>query len=213
MATLETMFPLAVRIPREIDGTIIQISGAELQRVVSFDKDLKPMELYWGDLFSYFVFSEGEHPEVPDGSVYLQLGSGTASTRLPIVLQSHTENQIRVPGHGPDPMEAFIYNPSRVSGFSLKVTVYSADRERGRMEFRDALLKTDLGSVARKNYLAVNQDGARLRSTPESSNNVLRSMAKDTYLKILEVKGDWTRVRLPEGREGWVSSKNLSAIS
>jgi len=118
-----------------------------------------------------------------------------------------------LPGHGPEPMDAFIYNPSHVGGFSLKVTVYSADRERGRMEFREALLKTDLGGVARKHYLAVNQDGTRLRSTPENSTNVLRWMAKDTYVKILDVQNDWTRVRLPEGREGWVASKNLSPIS
>jgi len=213
LATLETMFPLAVRIPREIDGTIIKINGTELERIISFDKNMMPMKLYWGDLFSYFIFKEGGSIAASAGTVYLQLGSAADSTRLPIFLQPNTESQLRVPGHGPEPMDAFIYNPSHVGGFSLKVTVYSADRERGRMEFREALLKTDLGGVARKHYLAVNQDGTRLRSTPENSTNVLRWMAKDTYVKILDVQNDWTRVRLPEGREGWVASKNLSPIS
>jgi hypothetical protein len=111
-------------------------------------------------------------------------------------------------------MEAFIYNPSHLSGFSLKVTVYSADRERGRMRFREALLKTDLGSYARKSYLAVVQDGARLRSGPsDSSSNVLRIMLKNTYVKVLEVDGEWTQIRMPEGREGWVASKFLGPIS
>ncbi len=213
LATLETMFPLAVRIPAEIDGTIIRINGSEEQRIVSYDKDYAPMKLYWGDLFHYFVYVEGEKKDMPTGTVYLQLGDAN-HTRLPISLQPWTENQLRIPGHTPRPMEAFIYNPSHLSGFSLKVTVYSADRERGRMRFREAFLKTDLGSYARKSYLTVIQDGARLRSGPsDSSSNVLRIMLKDTYVKILGVNGEWTQIRLPEGREGWVASKFLGPIS
>jgi hypothetical protein len=87
LATLETMFPLAVRIPAEIDGTIIRINGSERERIISYDKDYAPMKLYWGDVFHYFVFAEGHDTDVPSGMVYLQLGGGANSTRLPISLQ------------------------------------------------------------------------------------------------------------------------------
>ncbi|HXP51025.1 MAG TPA: hypothetical protein VN922_13790, partial [Bacteroidia bacterium] len=73
LATLETMFPLAVRIPAEIDGTIIRINGSEEQRIVSYDKNYAPMKLYWGDLFHYFVFVEGKKEDIPTDTVYLQL--------------------------------------------------------------------------------------------------------------------------------------------
>jgi SH3-like domain-containing protein len=34
---------------------------------------------------------------------------------------------------------------------------------------------------------------------------VIGNLKKGTSLKILEVKGDWLRVRLEDGSEGWVS--------
>ena len=34
---------------------------------------------------------------------------------------------------------------------------------------------------------------------------VIGNVKKGTSLKILEVKGDWLRVRLEDGSEGWVS--------
>jgi hypothetical protein len=49
-------------------------------------------------------------------------------------------------------MEAYIMNPDGLIGVSIKITVYSADRERGREEFRKQLMRTCLASRARKVY-------------------------------------------------------------
>jgi curli biogenesis system outer membrane secretion channel CsgG len=44
-----------------------------------------------------------------------------------------------------------------------------------------------------------------LREGPGMNYRVIGNMKKGTSLKILEVKGDWLRVRLEDGSEGWVS--------
>jgi hypothetical protein len=215
LSTLETMFPLAVRIPRDVDGTIIPISGQNSTRILSYDKNMQPMKLYWGDQFHYFVFTEGGKGSISAGAtVYLQLGSRSNAIRLPIILDPSTEKTLIIPGHSPEPLDAFLINPTGISGVSLKVTVYSADRERGRAEFRHSLLETPLGSYARKSYMTTNEDGVRLRSSPisDASSRVLRSMVVDTYVKRLKVEGEWAQVRLPEGREGWIQSRLLSPI-
>ncbi len=92
------------------------------------------------------------------------------------------------------------------------VTVYSADRERGREEFKKALLGTPLGDFARRSHLAVSADGVGLRNGPSTDAMLLRQMMVDTYVKKLEVSGDWTKIRMPEGREGWVQTQFLGPI-
>jgi curli biogenesis system outer membrane secretion channel CsgG len=44
-----------------------------------------------------------------------------------------------------------------------------------------------------------------LREGPGMNYRVIDNVKKGTSLKILEVKGDWLRVRLEDGSEGWVS--------
>jgi hypothetical protein len=44
-----------------------------------------------------------------------------------------------------------------------------------------------------------------LREGPGMNYRVIGNVKKGTSLKILEVKGDWLRVRLEDGSEGWVS--------
>ena len=44
-----------------------------------------------------------------------------------------------------------------------------------------------------------------LREGPGMNYRVIGNLKKGTSLKILEVKGDWLRVRLEGGSEGWVS--------
>ena len=44
-----------------------------------------------------------------------------------------------------------------------------------------------------------------LREGPGTNYRVIGNLKKGTSLKILEVKGDWLRVRLEDGSEGWVT--------
>lgn len=215
LASLETMFPLAVRIDRDVDGTIMKLDGSPKQRIISYDHNYAAMKLYWGDRFHYYVFAEKRESIPKAEGVFLEIHSAGSTKRLPLLLSPFSEQEIRIPGSSPEPMEAFLINDLGISGVELKITVYSADRERGREEFRNALMNTSLDSAARRIYFELSGDGARLRNTPNPNGSVLRSMRKGTYLKIKErtSNGEWCKIRMPEGREGWVKCELLKPIA
>jgi uncharacterized protein YgiM (DUF1202 family) len=48
-------------------------------------------------------------------------------------------------------------------------------------------------------------DFVNLREGPGMNYKVIGNAKKGTSLKILEIKGDWLRVRLEDGSEAWVS--------
>ena len=214
LATLETMFPLAVRIDRDVDGTIMHLDGSARQRLVSYDDNLAPMKLHWGDRFHYFAYSEGGGKFEPLTGLFLEIRRGASSQRLPLRLDPFSEQQLRIPGSSPEPMEAYFINETGISGIALKITIYSADRERGRERFREALMNTTLNSAARRIYLEVNADAVRLRSEPSASGQVLRTLRQGTYVTVKERSndGEWSQIRLPEGREGWIRSEYLRSI-
>jgi curli biogenesis system outer membrane secretion channel CsgG len=53
-------------------------------------------------------------------------------------------------------------------------------------------------------------DVVNLREGPGKDYKVIRSVKKGTSLKILEVNGDWLRVRLEDGTTAWVSKSATS---
>jgi len=74
-------------------------------------------------------------------------------------------------------------------------------------------MNTPLASRARQVYVRVTTDGARLRARGDASAPTLRSLRRDTYARVVEISGDWSKIRLPEGREGWIRSDLLGPIS
>lgn len=215
LANLETIFPLAVRRIRDIDGTIMHLNGSPEQRIISYDKGYTPMELFWGDKISYFIYSTSSYNDaiIPDyAKLYLIIKNSTGSRRIPFNTTLYSESNIRIPGSSPEPFEAYLYNPQNISGISIKMTVYSTDRERGREEFKTALLNTSLNSAARLIYKSVTVDGLRLRAKPNKRALVLRTLREGTYVKVIKTQDNWSNVRLPEGREGWIASEYLDLI-
>jgi hypothetical protein len=215
LATLETMFPLAVRIDRDVDSTIMHLSGQPRQRLVSYDNDFAPMKLHWGDRFHYFAYREQGGSFEPSTGVFLEIQSANLSRRLPLRLDPYSEQEIRIPGSSPEPMDAFFVNEAGISGIALKITIYSADRERGREDFRKALMNTALDSAARRIYQQVSGDGIRLRGSPSETGPVLRTIRHGTYVKVKErsAKDNWCQIRFPEGREGWIKCEFLKPIA
>jgi hypothetical protein len=215
LATLETMFPLAVRIDRDVDSTIMHLNGHHRQRLVSYDNDFAPMKLHWGDRFHYFAYREEGGSFEPYTGIFLEVQSSNSSRRLPLRLDPYSEQEIRIPGSSPEPMDAYFINEASISGIALKITIYSADRERGREDFRKALMNTSLNSAARRIYQQVSGDGVRLRGSPSVKGPILRTIRQGTYVKVKEhsVEGNWCQIRLPEGREGWIMCNFLSPIA
>jgi hypothetical protein len=210
IANLETMFPLTVRIDRDVDSTILHLDGSRKQRIVSYDRNMTPMKVFWGDRFHYFAFGPNLVRDTASrANLSLEISNGT---RLPLPIDTFTEAEVRIPGSTPEPMDVWLINPEGLTGIEIKITIYSADRERGREEFRRALMSTTHADRVRSMYLEVYGDGVRLRSEPGESGHVLRLLSDGTYVKVLQTTNGWSQVRLPEGREGWVSRISLRAI-
>lgn len=55
-------------------------------------------------------------------------------------------------------------------------------------------------------YVLVLAEGLNLRSRPMTSATVIKQLAKDTRLTLLEKGSGWYQVRDPEGAEGWVAA-------
>lgn len=201
----------------DVDSTIMHLDGRPRQRLISYDNDLKPMNLHWGDRFRYFAYRERGQllpGEYPPGSITLELRGGGKTVQLPLRIDPYAEQEIRIPGSSPEPMEAYLLNTSDNYGeLALKITIYSSDRERGRETFRVALMNTSLNSAARRLYLQVAKDGARLRNASGQNSAILRTVREGTYVKVSNRTAEWCEVRLPEGRTGWMKCSFLKEIA
>jgi len=190
-------------------------------RLISYDRTYATMDLNWGDNFKYTAYyRSGSREQFPPRdhkaertNVSLELVYRNGKTlQIPLTLFSTEDRHITIPGSTPDKIQAYLINPNRLDGIDIKIMIYSADRERGREEFKKALFNSTLQSAARRTYYEVKSDGLRLRSSPNG--DVLRMLKDGTYLKILEKAGsEWCKVKLPEGREGWVSSQHIQSIA
>lgn len=54
--------------------------------------------------------------------------------------------------------------------------------------------------------------GIRLREGPSSRAEVLAELGESTPLRVLAASGSWYRVRLPDGRDGYVSARLTEAV-
>jgi SH3-like domain-containing protein len=51
-----------------------------------------------------------------------------------------------------------------------------------------------------------------VRSSPDNSGNTLFILHEGTKVKILEKLGEWTRIELADGRQGWLISIDVEVI-
>jgi len=56
-------------------------------------------------------------------------------------------------------------------------------------------------------YVRLRDDGTRLRARPSRRADILREMDDETPMRVLRGSGDWFRVRLPDGAEGYVAAR------
>jgi SH3-like domain-containing protein len=65
------------------------------------------------------------------------------------------------------------------------------------------------GETTHAQMTAVLLHGANVRSEPSSKGSVVSSLTRGAGVVPLEMKGNWTRVRLEDASEGWVFSAYL----
>ena len=67
-------------------------------------------------------------------------------------------------------------------------------------------------SVSAEQVLYVNNPQVNLRSSPTTAaNNIMATIPQNTPVVVLGQQGAWYHVRLPDGREGWISRWGLTA--
>lgn len=70
---------------------------------------------------------------------------------------------------------------------------------------RLAELTADLGTLGR--WARVSDAGVRFRRSPDLRSDVLAELDRFAPFRVLGGSGDWFRVRLPDGRNGWVAAR------
>ena len=121
--------------------------------------------------------SNGDRVEAGDTLGFVG-NSGNAITTPP-----HLHFGIYRRGEGPVDPDPFIRRPS------------------GSLAERTA----DLGRLGE--WVRMENPGIRLRESPSSRARVLEELADATALRVLGAAGDWYRVRLPDGRVGYVAAR------
>ena len=68
-----------------------------------------------------------------------------------------------------------------------------------------AELRADLGRLG--SWVRMKDEGIRLRATPSLRGEVRSELPRHTPLRVLAGSGDWFRVRLPDGSQGYVAAR------
>jgi hypothetical protein len=65
---------------------------------------------------------------------------------------------------------------------------------------------------AAKETITVSDDFASVRNGPSEYNNEITKVRRGTKLALLGTRGDWSEVRLPDDREGWIYSGSVERV-
>ena len=71
---------------------------------------------------------------------------------------------------------------------------------------------TQRRSFVVKDTALVMKPVSTVRSSPDNSGNTLFILHEGTKVKILEKLGEWTRIELADGRQGWLISIDVEVI-
>lgn len=76
------------------------------------------------------------------------------------------------------------------------------------------LLGIGVHGVNAQQTMSVNNTRVNLRSSPTvSSENILSTVPENTRVTVIQRRGSWYEVRLPDGQQGWISQWLLTPVS
>ena len=61
-------------------------------------------------------------------------------------------------------------------------------------------------------YKATAPSKLNVRANPEATAPVRSRLTRGSFVRVLQTQGDWSEVRTPEGRRGWVTAESLKQI-
>jgi len=207
---IEIAFKLAVNIPRDYDDCVANIDGRD--KITISGRITDPMEIYWGDNFEYTFILENFSGEVSQlGTIKLMVDNRQYDLH-PGNGNYFFHGSVRIYGANPNPMTAYIINPSNIAGVKIKIFVRSTDASRGQQDFKKAVLNGQCSEYAKKVYKVINQNTVRLRAQSNENSRVRSTLLKGAFVRTLQVVEDWTEVLTPENRQGWIKTDFLSII-
>ncbi|WP_346751219.1 SH3 domain-containing protein [Splendidivirga corallicola] len=211
LASIEAAFKLAILRPRETDQTVLHLNGQRTLSIPSLHYD--QMQLYWGDQFHFVVYPESDDIQASD-LVNLKLQAGEKEYPLHDGTgNGFFEETIRIHGRDPRPMIAKIYNPDRLRNISIKITIRTTDSSQGQEEFRRLILNSPFSEFAKKLYKRTTPSILYVRANANKNGQRRSSLAKGSFVRVLQTQGTWTEITTPEGRQGWVMSEYLGEIN
>jgi hypothetical protein len=210
IAELEDAFRLSANIPREIDDCVVNIDGEEVIYLPS--RMYYNMELFWGDEFQFTFLDDGYNDSISKLASLKLYVAGRKYDMHPGTGNIFHHDEIRVYGSTPEPMKAKIINPLQLTKLKIKIFVRSTDATRGQQEFRRLVLSSQFIDYAKKIYKKVNQN-IPLKYSPDKTASTRSSIAKNSFVRVLQIADNWAEIITPEGRQGWISLNNLKEIS
>jgi len=208
LSSIESAFRLAIATAPEVDDWVLNLNGSNIQRIPSRKYD--QMQLHWGDSFKYVMFySDYSAKELASlkliaGEQKYPLHSGMGNSLF--------EETIRVYGSTPRAMPAYVENPLGLTGVKIKIFVRSSDSTRGQQEFKKLVTSSEFFSIAKDIYKVTTADLLRMRSEASTRSKILSQLPKGSFVRVVQHMESWSEIVTPEGRQGWVASKFLSAI-
>lgn len=213
LASIEAAFSLTVKIPRELDDCVVNLTGQREQAIPS--RLGGRMLLYWGDTFDVSFVPPLDKSRKPSADELASLKLRAGKREYPLhdgLTERYFRKSIRIYGSSPKSMAAVILNPRGIKGIKLKIFVKSTDSTRGQKEFRRLILSSPFSVFAKKIYKRVTADMLRMREAPNGASRVLSQLPHGSFVRVLQISNEWSEILTPEGRQGWLASKHLGEI-
>jgi hypothetical protein len=209
LASIEAAFELAIKRPRETDDAFVEIRGQPIVYIPS--RRNNEMLLYWGDQFHFVLLSDRDISASELSSLKLEVGGRT----YPLHDGAGTgffEETLRIYGDSSRPMQTRILNPLRLTDVEVKIFVRTTDSSQGQEEFRRIILNSPFREFAQMVYKCTRADVLNVRTNPDISAPIRSRLARGSFVRVLQTQDNWTEIRTPEGRQGWVGSQYLVEI-
>jgi hypothetical protein len=66
--------------------------------------------------------------------------------------------------------------------------------------------------LTEREYAIIFSPSVTVKGSPDGSGTELFLLHEGTKVKIIEILGDWTNIKISDGNEGWLSNKSISQI-
>jgi len=208
LVSFKSAFKHAFKPPRGIDDAVVLLDGRTIIPIPSRYRD--QMQLYWEDEFK--LTTTIKDPSDRDlESIKLKVG-GKTYTLFESPNPGPFKVKLRIKGNSPRPMEASILNPLQLSDMTLRIFVRTAELSKGQERFKRLILTGRFPALGKKLYKVTTPDILNVRSDPATTSQIRTRLSSGSFVHSIQTQNEWTEVRTPTGKQGWVLTRLLTEI-